>query len=273
MPNVIQEAIAIESRGRRLVGFWHGGAGPRTGAAVVFCHPLFEEKKSSHRVLVETARHMAARGIAVLRFDLSGCGDSPGEFDEVSLPDWIDDVQAALQAAARRAPEAELGLLGLRFGAALAAEVAERTRDLGSLILWEPVLRGQDYIAADLRKKLIKEMMTHGRATQSRRELMERLEGDATIDFDGFPVTSRLYKDLAGLQLDGPKTYGGRLLIVQVGPRDEVSGGLREFGSTYAGGRVDLLAARELPFWNLIGLVECPGLMAKTTDWLLTRKP
>jgi len=44
--------------------------------AIVMCDPLGEAKLRSHRVFVALARDMAAAGLAALRFDHRGEGDS-----------------------------------------------------------------------------------------------------------------------------------------------------------------------------------------------------
>ena len=63
--------------GGALFGVFHRPAAiDTTRPAFVFCHPLAEEKLWAHRVFVSYARHLAAAGYPVLRFDMTGNGDS-----------------------------------------------------------------------------------------------------------------------------------------------------------------------------------------------------
>ena len=55
------------------------------GKAVLLCPPLGQEQIRCHRLYRQLAHALAAEGIAVLRFDYYGCGDSAGASDEV---DW-----------------------------------------------------------------------------------------------------------------------------------------------------------------------------------------
>jgi hypothetical protein len=69
--------------------------------AFVFCHPLAEEKLWAHRVFVSYARQLAAAGYPVLRFDLTGNGDSEGQFSDLSLERACDDLRRAVDEVRR----------------------------------------------------------------------------------------------------------------------------------------------------------------------------
>ena len=60
----------------RLFGVLHRPSGPVSRSGFVLSHPFAEEKLWSHRVFVSFARALAGRGLAVLRFDYAGAGDS-----------------------------------------------------------------------------------------------------------------------------------------------------------------------------------------------------
>ena len=111
--------MSFESGGEPLHGVLHVASEPAS-RALVLCHPFAEEKKCAHRTMVEAARAIAEAGIAVLRFDHRGCGDSPGSFGACDVHDWRADIRGALECAARETG-ATAGLLGLRLGATLAA--------------------------------------------------------------------------------------------------------------------------------------------------------
>ncbi len=85
-----------------------------------------------HRLYVRLARRLALRGQRVLRFDLSGLGDSPARpgqaAGEVYGPHAVADIAQALAAVQARWPGAPVQLLGLCSGGyhALKFAVAQR---------------------------------------------------------------------------------------------------------------------------------------------------
>ena len=102
-----------------------GAAAIPAGAAhaVVVCHPHPEYGGTMDDGIVTTvARRLAAAGIATLRFNFRGVGRSEGRHGGGTAE--IDDVRAALDALAERAPAARLALAGYSFGAAVAVRAA-----------------------------------------------------------------------------------------------------------------------------------------------------
>ena len=61
---------------------WYHAPEVRSGQGVVICPPLGHEYISAYRSLRELADRLAAAGVAVLRFDYHGTGDSAGEDDD-----------------------------------------------------------------------------------------------------------------------------------------------------------------------------------------------
>jgi len=91
--------------------------------AVVVCHPHPEYGGTMDDGIVTTvAGHLAAAGIATLRFNFRGVGRSEGRHGGGVAE--VDDVRAALDALAERAPGARLALAGYSFGAAVAVRAA-----------------------------------------------------------------------------------------------------------------------------------------------------
>lgn len=265
-----EEQVSLESGGARLYGMAYTPAGTPAGA-VVFCHPLFEERKSAGRVMVDMARALCAGGFAVATFDYRGCGDSPGEFREFSVPDWLTDIGAALDFIKQRSPAAPVGLLGVRLGAALALQTAADRSDIAFAVLWEPAVNGRQYIEQELRKKLMKEMMTFGKGRQTRESLLKTLEQGGEVDFDGYPITAKLYRDLCGIDLTrAATTTKSRSLIVHVTSRDASSSPMAQLQNALqqSGSTSDLRLVNEPPFWNLIGIADCRSLIQETVNWI-----
>lgn len=269
---MIEEACQIDSGSSRCFCAIHRPDGKPKGS-LLFCYPFFEERKSAQRVMVEAARDLCAQGFGVIRFDYRGCGDSQGSFDEFSVPDWLGDIQAVAGELNKQFPDVPAGILGLRLGAAFALRALAEpgAPRFEFAVLWEPVLNGREHLEHELRRKLMKEMMTFGRSRVTRETLLNELGEGGTIDFDGYAITSALHRDISALdlfQLRGglpPKT-----LTLAIGPSERVPPGLARFNDFLreAGVCNELRVVREQPFWNLVGMAPCPELIRLTTAWV-----
>jgi pimeloyl-ACP methyl ester carboxylesterase len=107
-------------RGERLVGVVQGTLG-RT--AVLCCHGMLSNKDGTKHQLL--ARLMEERGVATLRFDGAGRGESEGRLYDLSFSQGREDVEAAVEFLAERGVE-RLGVFGSSMGGALALLCAGR---------------------------------------------------------------------------------------------------------------------------------------------------
>jgi predicted alpha/beta-fold hydrolase len=195
----MEEPLFFESDGSRLFGVLHLPAasesrGTRHAArmGLVFCPPFAEEHKQGYRVFVELARRLEREGFACLRFDYRGTGDSEGPFTDFSLAGARRDIAGAVAFLRERAGVERIGLIGLRLGASLALQSAEcgvrsAERDPASehdsdgtrhaargtlqpscLVLWQPIVDGALFYRLNLRRMLVRQMMTHGKASGER---------------------------------------------------------------------------------------------------------
>ncbi len=262
-----ERLVRFDSGGAELHGVLHLPAGDARGT-LVFVHPFAEEKKCSHRTMVEAARGCAQAGWSVLRFDLRGCGDSPGGFGEFDLDDWLADVEAAVDFAERETGSTA-GLLGLRLGATLAAAVAERRPGVRCLVLWEPIVTGERYITQNLRRSMIKAMMTRheaGERTDGAAQEAHAL-GEGTVDFDGYRVPEAMRDAISAIDLlTGPRGFAGPVLVVNLAPREDVSQPLQELADAYPHGAA--IAVRQEPVWQRIGIMDAARTITATLDWL-----
>lgn len=166
------------------------------GSALLVIHPFGEEKKSSQRVLVDTAKTLTENGTHVLLFDLSGCGDSEGNMSDASVEKWISDIRSAAELLKARSGIGSMSIMGVRLGAYLAALYKEKYRDITKTILIEPVLEPAKYLHKTLRDKQIKELLTSGAISSGRDTLINELANDRAIDLNGYPITGAFYKSL-----------------------------------------------------------------------------
>jgi len=115
----------------------------RSGSpGVVFLHGFTADRMESHWIFVKCARALAKSGIASLRFDFYGSGESDGEFRDVTLQGEVSDALAAVSffRRAKAVDPKRVGLLGLSLGGAIAATIAGRVK-ADALVLWAALAR------------------------------------------------------------------------------------------------------------------------------------
>lgn len=149
-------AVVFEnpSAGLRLAGTLAlpGSAGPHP--AVILVHgqgPLDRDMSFGRlRPFRALAEHLAEHGIASLRYDKRGVGESDGEFGSATREDLVSDLVAALwflqdQPGVRRE---RIGLVGQSEGGMLAPSVASATQEVAFVVMLAgPALPGRDNLA------------------------------------------------------------------------------------------------------------------------------
>ena len=96
-----------------------------------------DEALCGHRPFLVLADHLTRCGLAVLRLDDRGVGESTGEKDECTHEGLLTDVRTALDFLYRHhaLDPARVGLIGHSEGACLAAAVAARFPDIAFVVL------------------------------------------------------------------------------------------------------------------------------------------
>lgn len=98
-----ERPILFELEGQRLLGIVHEPPEPATTTGVLIVVGGPQYRIGAHRQFVHLARHLAAHGIPVMRFDYRGIGDSEGNFR--GFEGIAPDIEAALKAFQQAVPE------------------------------------------------------------------------------------------------------------------------------------------------------------------------
>lgn len=259
---ISEQFVTLEVEGTGLHGVYYEPLNEAATGGLVVCDAFAEEKKCSHRSLVELARALAGQGWSVLRFDYRGCGDSEREFADFGPAAWERDIVAACDFARGRGVE-RLVVAGLRLGATLASRVAETRDDVAALALWEPITDGKRFVSQNLRRSLIKAMLTEGEGFDGA-EVAARHEAEVT-DFDGYLIPAEMRAELEALRLESGN-FAGPVLVLNIGPRQEPSEAMRRLAEGYPQGVAT--GVRLEPLWNRIGLLDPSPLIEATESWL-----
>jgi uncharacterized protein len=136
----MESLIEFRNRaGHRLRGMLHKprAAQRRAAPGVVFFHGFTGDRMESHWLFVKCARALERAGIASLRFDFYGSGESEGEFGEVTLQGEVSDARDAIRYFSKQKgiDAKRIGICGLSMGGTIAATVAQYSR-ARALVLW-----------------------------------------------------------------------------------------------------------------------------------------
>lgn len=145
--------VEFLSHGQRVIGSLtlpQGGEPPYP--VVLIFHGFTNDRNAlpiqgtSDNLYGRTARLLAEHGIASLRIDFRGSGQSEGEWSDTTFSGQIDDALAAVDflATLPEVDAARLGLIGLSQGGLVAAETAARVPEVDSVVLWSAVANGPD---------------------------------------------------------------------------------------------------------------------------------
>ena len=216
------EAIVFPCAGVALVGIVSRPETPGdAGLVVLVGGPQY--RAGSHRQFVFLARRAAAAGIATMRFDYRGMGDSGGAPAGFEAAD--DDVRAAIDALVRRCPTVRrVFLWGLCDGASAALMYLQRSNDarVAGVCILNPWVRtaatlartqvrhyyGQRLLRPEFWRKLLRGGVDIG---ASLRELAGKLHASVRRDaaVADMPFQARMAA--------GVKAFQGRILLVLSG--------------------------------------------------------
>ena len=118
----MQKALYFRNKGELVAGTLHLPDNRRRCPGVLMCHGFTGQKSESHFYLVALSRRLAEAGIASLRFDFRGSGESEGEFEDMTPLEEVSDARAALRqlAGIARVDERRLGIFGWSLGGLVA---------------------------------------------------------------------------------------------------------------------------------------------------------
>lgn len=84
---------------------------------------------------MEMAEWLQGKGIACLLFDFAGCGESEGEFQDITLSHHVEDIGSVVSFC-RSNMWANLALLGRSFGGAAALAYASASHEIRGVCTW-----------------------------------------------------------------------------------------------------------------------------------------
>jgi pimeloyl-ACP methyl ester carboxylesterase len=176
---------------------------------VVFVHG-FTSNRLELPNFVAMSRLLEAHGIASVRFDLSGHGESDGDFFDVTVSGEITETRAVLRTVRTLdfVDPDRIGLVGMSMGGVVAGIVAAEEPGIGALCLWSPAAVAPAEVGGGRFKG---------------RGFAAEIEQKGYFDADGHRTSPAFVKDIAGLDVYGRSgAYTGPVHILH-GDRDTIA--------------------------------------------------
>lgn len=141
----METPVVFECKGEQIVGMLHLPPGRKSFPVALLLHGFTGNKSEAHRLFVKLARALLEHGIASLRFDFRGAGDSAGRSEDLTIRSEVADALEALKFLShhKRLSSRRVALIGFSLGGAIAAYVAARAAArVRSVALLAPVAEG-----------------------------------------------------------------------------------------------------------------------------------
>jgi hypothetical protein len=225
----------------------------------IYCHPLFDERKCSHRFSYYLEKVFREHGLILNRFDYRGTGEADGEFSDVTLETLRNDLANQID------HEGEIGLIGVRFGASMAFDYCCREpQKVKKLILIEPIIHGSDYIDYLFRKQHIKDLLT-GLPSKP-------LSTEGFCNIEGYKTNTRLLTQIRALsltQIAKDCTVADWIRIVQISKHSKINSESTEFVEHLQKAEQTIFVEHlnSNPFWERIPLVDYTQAATKIWGW------
>jgi pimeloyl-ACP methyl ester carboxylesterase len=240
----------------RTVGVLSRPLGPSSSIGWVICHSYGIEQIHLGRMDVIAARALASAGFPVFRFFGQGYGDSEFGMERVGLSSHLAEAEDAVDLMRRIDGIEQVGLLGARFGAAVAAMTADRLH-LTYLGLWDPVVRGSQYLRDLFRSEILSGIVESGEgdgAVQLQR-INEELRSAGWTEIRGWPLSRVAHDEISAVDLEQALArFSGSALIVAVSRTAKIPSHLSGLSDTITagGGTVSLEVVTD-PFASQFG--------------------
>ncbi len=177
---------------------------PRAGAYALFAHCFTCTKNL--RAIGNISQRLNEDGIAVLRFDFTGLGESEGDFAETGFSTNVEDLVAAADFMRQRYAAPQI-LIGHSLGGAAVLRAAHHIPETAAVVT----------IAAPYEPSHLKNLLDIDEADLAGRErVMVNIGGRP------FPITRQFLADLEEAQMEQAIRTLGRPLLVLHSPLDAI---------------------------------------------------
>jgi len=128
------ETVFFQSEGQKISGILHL-PGTKSFPCVIASHGLLSSKNSEKYMAL--GEGLAWQGIAMLRFDFRGVGESEGRIEDDTVSRRIADLGLAISfMRARLGPKTRFGLVGSSLGGYVTLIRASMDKEIKAIVIW-----------------------------------------------------------------------------------------------------------------------------------------
>jgi pimeloyl-ACP methyl ester carboxylesterase len=174
---------------------------------VCIFHGFTGNKMEPHFIFVKLSRMLEARGIASVRFDFGGSGESDGYFIDMTISHELEEAVDILNyvRSLKFVDKDKIGVLGLSLGGAVASMLAGICRDdVNSLCLWAPAGN-------------MGELVTRGRSDDD----VNKLRSSGYWDVGGLLLGSGFIEDVMNLDIYAKAEGFDKNVLILHGDKDQ----------------------------------------------------
>ncbi len=180
-----RKPFLLENEGSNLFGVLHLPEKTRVAPVVLFFHGLGGNKVGRYRLFVELAERLSRSGIASVRFDFRGSGDSEGAFQKMTLSTQVSDAQTVFSMIEKhpQLDESRVGILGKSLGGVVGVLTAQEIPFIRSVAQW----------ASPFGAKPWAEQLLHK---------LDQEDFHKNIEFNGVVIHQELIKEFVTLNIE-----------------------------------------------------------------------
>ena len=169
-----------------------------------------DEELFDHKPFMVLADYLTRRGIAVLRYDDRGIGESTGDFDASTTGDFTDDALAGIAYLKTRKEinPAKIGIAGHSEGGMVAPLAATRSSDVAFIVMMAGIGQGFDDIVIQQQTLQYKALGMDEAMITLRNSWNKRLFGIIGSDLDNDAAAKAIRELYASLSADDKQTLG-----------------------------------------------------------------
>lgn len=191
---------------KNLFGWYHPPAMRSKSLGVVIVSPNGYDLMCMQWGLRRCAETLAADGFPVVRFDLHGTGDSPGDDEQPDrVQAWLDSINDAIECLKQLSGISQVVLLGVRLGGTLASVVATSRDDVAGLVLYSPCVSGRQYV---------RELKAMAAAARDPEHIEQEEYAPNDVIMAGWLLTAQTVNDLGKLDISRLVYKNRRVLYI-----------------------------------------------------------
>lgn len=207
----MKKTLVYKHKDTLLQGSVHIPEGKGSFPALLMLHGFASNRMGNQDSFVRMGNQLESAGFVVFRFDFSGCGESEGDFFDLTVSREIEEAIALIHFC-RQHPEVDpdqFHLLGMSLGSVVASMAAGKHPELiKSLCLWSP--------AAVVVDEITKQGTIQGKS-------VDIIKKQGYMDIRGRKLGSALIEDVKTLDIYGTaKSYRGLVKIIH-GDADDIA--------------------------------------------------